>query len=317
MRSENYGYIAEKIINPESNFFGGISGITGEELVIDGNWEIWLPPLEIQANEWLETMSCVSFAIANAIETILNRKYSLDRNYSDRALAKMSGTKRTGNEMSVVANTAQNGLLTESQWPFDRMDIKTWDEFYKEIPTDILVKAKDFTEEFELQWEWVFSGDIENIKKALKYSPLAVAIYAYTAQDANGYYTRTESWPNHLVLLYGYEDGKCWWIYDSYKNCFKKLAWDFKFGAKIKFNLIRINELMPKYNFENNTLLQLVEGTGGFGLYLDGKLFVDDLDKILASWLVRNSGNTSGMTRAVTNEIWESLPKFNLKGDEI
>lgn len=315
MREKTFGLIQEKILDPRDWHFGGISGIVNEVLVADGQWDIWLPPLELQATSDLETMACVSFACANAIETLLNRKYNADINYSDRALAKMSGTKRTGNEMSVVANTARElGLILERYWYFDRQAIKTWEDFYCEIPAETLAKAKDFLYEYDLTWEWVYSSDPEKIKEALKYAPLAVAIYAYTAQDANGYYTRKEAWPNHLVLLYGYEDGKCWKIYDQYKNCYKNLAWDFNLGAKIKFNItLKSEKPMSKYTFENNTLLQLVEGSGGFGLYLDGKIIVDELDKVLASWLVRNNGNTTNKVRAVTQEVWDSFPKISLK----
>jgi hypothetical protein len=309
-----YGYLVERVLDPRDWSFGGVSGITNDVLVVDGQWDLWIPPLEVQTNEYLETMACVSFATENCIETILNRKYSLDMNYSDRALAKMSDTKRTGNSMSKVAETAREGLLMEYQWPFEG---KTWEEFYKEIPSEIKVKTNDFTDEFEVQWEWVFSQDPERIKEALKYSPLAVAVYAWES-PIDGLYPRSEKPQNHLVTLYGYDDGRCWRIYDSYKNCYKNLAWNFNFGAKMKFNLIRKSEKpMPKYSFDNNTLLQLVEGTGGFGLYLEGKIIVDSLDKVLASWLVRNSGNISGKVRAVTTEIWESFKKVNLKGEEV
>lgn len=319
MNGKNYGLINERILDPRDWKFGGITGIENEVLVYDGQWDLWLPPLELQRNDYFETMACVSFASANAIETLLNRKYGADRDYSDRALAKMSGTKKTGNEMSKVANTIRElGLMLERYWPFDREQIKTWDEFYEEIPADILAKADVFLEEYDITWEWVFSTDPEKIKEALKYAPLATAIYAYPPSDANGYLTRIEAWPNHLVLLYGYEDGKCWKIYDQYKNCYKKCAWDFNFGAKIKFNITKKSETtMPKYNFDNNTLVQLVEGEGGFGLFLEGKLMVDDLAKILASWLVRNNGVLTNKVRAVTKEVWDSFPKINLKKEEI
>lgn len=321
MKQPTFGLIRENILDERDWHFGGYTGIMNDEaLVVDGQWDLWLPTLEVQRNQYFETMACVSFASANAIEALLNRKYSLDANYSDRALAKMSGTKKTGNSMSIVADTVRNkGLIGEHYWPFDIDAIKTWDEFYETIPADILARAEEFLGEYEITWEWVFSADPEKIKEALKYAPLATAIYAYTPTNADGYYMRLENtWPNHLVLLYGYEDGQYWKIYDQYTNCYKKMAWDFNFGSKIKFNITKKGEQsMPKYTFENNTLLQLVEGEGGFGLYLDGKIIVDELDKILASWLVRTGGNTSGKVRAVTLEVWNEFSKINLKREEV
>jgi len=321
MKQRNFGLIRENILDPRDWKFGGYTGIENEVLCSDGQWDLWLPPLEIQRNDYFETMACVSFACANAIEALLNRKYSLDRNYSDRALAKMSGTKRTGNEMSIVANTARDfGLMLERYWEFDREAIKTWDEFYAEIPNEIKQKTEDFLEDYELKWEWVYSPNPEKIKEALTYAPLATAIYAYTPTDANGYYTRADYWPNHLVLLYGYEDGKYWKIYDQYNNCYKKMAWDFNFGAKLKFNITKRGTTMPKYQFDNNTLLQLVEqGTErhNFGMILDGKLIVDELDKLIASWIVRNNGNLVNKVRAVTLEVWQSFPKISLKKEAL
>jgi hypothetical protein len=60
-----------------------------------------------------------------------------------------------------------------------------------------------------------------------------------------------------------------------------------------------------------------VEGLGGFALGLDGRLIIDDVAKILASWEVRNNGDTKGMTKAVRQAEWDSVPHINLKGESI
>lgn len=63
----------------------------------------------------------------------------------------------------------------------------------------------------------------------------------------------------------------------------------------------------------DNTLYQLVESPGGFALGLDGKLIIDDLASILASWQVRNAGNTTGKTATCSLADWNSVPHINLK----
>jgi hypothetical protein len=68
---------------------------------------------------------------------------------------------------------------------------------------------------------------------------------------------------------------------------------------------------------KNNTLVQLVQGGGNFGLFLDNKIIIDDIAKVLAVWEVRNNGNTGGMTKALTLEEWDKYPKINLKGINI
>jgi hypothetical protein len=316
MRTDNFGYISEKIINPKDYIFGGVSGIENQVLNPDADWFAWLPPLEVQNDDWGDTMSCVSFAMTNAVEVILKKKYGVDVNFSERALAKMSGTKRTGNTMSAVAETIRTqGLILEKHWPLDYANVNSWDEFYKEIPEDILIKGKRFLDEYDIKWEWVFNH--EKIDEALQYAPLVTAVYAYP-DIKDGVFQPSERWPNHNMLLYDVDNQNgVFRFYDNYKNSWKAYSKDYKLGAIIKFSINKKEEIMPKYTFNNNTLLQLVEGTGGFGLYLDGKIIIDDLDKILASWLVRNSGNISGMVRAVTSEIWTSFSHQNLKGELI
>lgn len=68
------------------------------------------------------------------------------------------------------------------------------------------------------------------------------------------------------------------------------------------------------YGIAANTLVQLTEGVGGFGFWSGEKFYVDELDKILASWMVRNQGNIKGKTLAVAQVVWDAYtPKYNLK----
>lgn len=71
------------------------------------------------------------------------------------------------------------------------------------------------------------------------------------------------------------------------------------------------------YNIFPNTLVQLTEGVGGFGLWDGEYFFVDALDKLLASWLVRNKGDVGGKTLAVAQVVWDSYKKVNLKKQPI
>lgn len=307
----NYGLIEEKQIDPRDYCFGGITGIDGKVLQKDGQWGEFLPKIELQANRYFDPMACVSFGIANAIETLIDRKFKIKRDDSDRLLAKISGTSPRGNSVSRVCEKARKaGMVPEKYWEYDRDLIKTWEEFYREIPEDIVELGENFLEEYDLKWEWVWSNNAEDIKEALMYSPLTVSVFAWGTPDANGIYRRNTRRRNHIVLLYGYKDKQYWKIYDTYNNVYKKLAWNFNMGAKVKFD-INLKNPMPQ-KFDNNTLFQLVEGKGGFGLYLDGKIIVDDLSNVLASWLVRNNGQTQNKVRAVTQDIWDEYPKMNL-----
>lgn len=71
-------------------------------------------------------------------------------------------------------------------------------------------------------------------------------------------------------------------------------------------------DIVNPYSFSPNVLIQLVEGVGGFGFWSGEKFYVDSLDKILASWFVRNKGDIKGKTLAISNDIWISYKKYNL-----
>lgn len=72
-------------------------------------------------------------------------------------------------------------------------------------------------------------------------------------------------------------------------------------------------EIENPYNLLENSLIQLTEGIGGFGLYTEGKLYVDDTDKILASFIVRNNGVIDFKATGVAQVVWDAYPHFDLK----
>lgn len=72
------------------------------------------------------------------------------------------------------------------------------------------------------------------------------------------------------------------------------------------------------YNIQANTLVQLTEGNGGFALWSGEKFYVDELAKLLASWAVRNKGNTDGKTLAVAQVVWDAYrPHYTLNNKPI
>jgi hypothetical protein len=74
---------------------------------------------------------------------------------------------------------------------------------------------------------------------------------------------------------------------------------------------------MPAYNFLENTLYQLVDPPGGFGWYKNGKMYVDDLAKIQAAWLVATGGDVKGKVAAIKIADWNSVKHYSLKNELI
>jgi len=81
-------------------------------------------------------------------------------------------------------------------------------------------------------------------------------------------------------------------------------------------NLLKKN---PMYQFQENALYQAVGSgaSGKFGIYVGGRLLVDDTDKVLATFIMRNNGNTGGKAQAVTQEVFDSAEHYNLKGEKL
>jgi hypothetical protein len=269
---------------------------------------VWLTPEVETQNRWgFDRLACVTYSCLNCIESLYYYKTGVWRNFSDRFLAKASGTNRLGNSVANVFDTARKtGLVDESIYP----DVQGgWEEYYKEIPLEIINTAKDFLAGWSLYREWIRTDNRDAIFNALKEAPLQVVV-AYAS--GNGYLNPTGKY-NHAVMCYGAEYGKCWYIFDHYTQSTKTYAWEYEFDCVLKPSLIK-KENKPMTTLIDNMLVQLVQGQGGFGLYLDGKMIVDELDKVLASWIVRTKGKTDGMVSTMTLEEWEKIPKVNLKG---
>jgi hypothetical protein len=312
------GYIYEPL-RPKDWVFGGITGLPTETLVEDRNWKPWLPEQELQINKWMDSRACVTYSALNCLETLIRRKSNGTEkyNFSDRFTAKMSGTTMIGNSFHNVAESirALDGTVEELKWPFPSTMLV--EEYYAEIPQDIKEMGKEFLKFEAVQYEYIPTSP-DALYDALLRSPIQVGIYAYGAYDAvTDTFMRSEKAGNHAVTLYGAEKEKYWFIYDHYINVHKKLAWDTLFWGALRYD-IKIPLTLPNLmKFAENTLYQLVEPPGGFYLYVAGKLRKDDLDKILASWLVRNNGDTKGKVAVLTNKDLEGVEIFNLKGNSV
>lgn len=246
--------------------------------------------------------------------------FTIGKGFSDRFTAKMSGTTRLGNYLSWVADSIKvDGVVDESLYPYPRLQTTPpflWEDYYAPISSELKALGKAWTDVWSVGHEWV-PTDAQSLTDALLWGPIQVTVYAWDQPDDQGVYHDDPLKPrNHAVMLYK-ADGQFWYIFDHYAATPKKLAWNYKFGAAKRFSVTKKLPGMPILNLSNDTLVQLVEAPGGFGLYLNGKILIDDLAKVLASWAVRNKGNTAGKVAAVTKAQWDSVPHTNLAGQPL
>lgn len=245
--TKNKGLLKEEY-DARDYVFGAVK--KREILREDGQWTAFLPKGEPQKNP-LETMSCTSQSLLNCVEIINKAKYKVDKNYSDRFLAKCSGTNKYGNSMRKVLETLRKyyGTVRENQW--SGVGFKSWADYYKAIPQDILNMGQLWIKEYKLEYERV-NSDKNSMMNALKYSPLYVAGFAW--YQKNGIY-QSYGKANHAFIVVGYKQNEYWLAFDSYSPFLKKLAWNYKFSyvksvflekKKKEYNQKAINKLMDR-----------------------------------------------------------------------
>ena len=272
-QKENHGLIEAPLRPKDWLFGGGVSGITEDEMEVlreDGQWDAFLPVYEPQYSAYFDTMACVSYGELNPLETLMFRKYTDKVNFSDRFLAKESGTTLQGNEMGKVGDVIRNvGLVPEEAWPFGPW-IKSWDTYYADVPQELIEEAAKFKAQWKINYAFV-SCDQDSLISALRYSPLTVSL------------------GGHIVMLYGYQLGQKWKYFDNYPNELKTKDWDFRFKAAMVWFMSKRDPNQPPMAFKfQEGFRYFVKGKHGYTVFnFGGKIRYDDLAKGLDQWLGR------------------------------
>lgn len=236
---KNYGVILEKPKGRDYLFGAVKNNITCDD------WGIYLPKFEKQHSVYFDSMACVSFSAINCVEAIF--KYQINHkmisadnmiwlkengyinddevNFSDRFIAKLSKTSRQGNTGKRVAQAIRDyGLIPEAKWNYpvkQRVPVFNWDNYYKEVPEELLDLGKEFKKRFEFNYESIKKSEYE---EALVNSPIQVYGHAWE-KPINGVYQYTNKKINHAIMAYKPR----WDILDHYLPFIKRLAPSFKF----------------------------------------------------------------------------------------
>jgi len=241
------------------------------------NWSQFLNKGELQHSVYLDSMGCASFSCNEAIEGGINylietyptefalryqsltEKESLlfldffdienkEFNLSDRALAKLSGTTHAGNSLNVVAECARKNAVPERVWgyPRDQRDpVFDWDDFYQEIPADLVKKYSDvFFKIFKINYEFV-PTDFETLKKNLKQAPIQLA-GGFCPGWNTGDVKACDRINEHAFLLTSIDEK--YHIRDSYAPFDKVLARDYKINCALKIAVFLSDKNLPMSN---------------------------------------------------------------------
>lgn len=244
----NSGYDeSQEIVLGSDYIAGGASGIDYFERVSHGDWTKYLNPGEHQKFTYFDSMGCVSFSNCNAVEAqvnyyIMEGLIEVDKikdwlhkdgyaDLSDRGLAKMSNTRKTGNSMGMVAYTGyKKGYIPQSMWPNKLSGKFTWDKFYEDIPKDIQNKGLEFLQYFDVKYERLPSFGITHdiLEKYLRMSPIQVATAVCAGWSRDDVVKSCNEKAKHAWLLPKLTPPKYINCHDHYEPFDKKLAWDYK-----------------------------------------------------------------------------------------
>ena len=264
---QNHGFIPD-VIEPD-NYVLGSQKVPEEVLQEDGQWKQFLPPVELQSRPGLETSNCTAYGSLNCLEILFYRKFGERRNWSERYVGVLANTTPVGNSPHKVLETIrkESGLIPDEELPFSD-EIKSVEDYYapKPMRSELIRLGKRWLQNYTIKHEWVFQpweGKERKRKKmleALKYSPLGIAVYAWSWEDRGEqkiYIKLPEQSDNHWCTLFGYKEGEYWLAFDHYDDVEKRLAWDYPFDYVKRYYLEKGGS-RSKFNFFKKLWLMLV-----------------------------------------------------------
>lgn len=218
-------------------------------LAEDGNWEMDYPSQgELQSKRGIETFNCTGFNTLKPIQAIIHRLTGERVNYSDRWLGIIAGTKEPGNDPHKVAEAIRKyGLIPEEMLPFSD-DIQNVDEYYsfKGADKETCYRAgREWLAKYEFMHSWVFSPgqpileQKNNMKIALKNSPLGIAVYAWASNEKDVYYSL--GLESHWTSAYSEEEYLN--IFDSYEPFKKKVDQSLRYVKRYSVILKKKDDL--------------------------------------------------------------------------
>jgi hypothetical protein len=178
-----------------------LGGTIPYEVVLEsGDWRPFLPVGEKQRPALTDVKACVTFSDLSSLEIQGKQQTGIENNWSDRFIAKLSGTTPQGNYLDKVADTVRKfGLVKESDYPAPANF--TWNSYYSEVPQEVINKATKVDIAYE-----AIDGQKATLLYHLKQCPIQIVI--------------TNTNPSHAVVLV-HIDGNTAYYFDSYSPYLK------------------------------------------------------------------------------------------------
>lgn len=260
---------------PTDYVAGAFTFISYEVRNPSGDWRAYLPVKEIQYGKE-DSMSCVSYSALSGIEAQEKFQTGKETNYSDRWVAKRSGTTIEGNWLYKVGDAVRNdGLVKETSYPTPPN--YTFAQYHADIPEPLLSQLKAEGQEWKQKWdvktEFVPATKAEMLKH-LKHAPLQIVI------------------PGHAILNFLCEADVVN-FFDTYQPHEKKTPYA-NVQAAYKYVLTPKNMDKPKYVIIND----------------GGKIYIVVLQGFAVGGAAAKSMEALGQLKAAL-EVPAEVPTFN------
>lgn len=269
---DNHGFIAQP--PRDTDYIAGAVESIGSLDNQTGDWSDYLPADELQNGVYFDSMACVTFSALNSLETQVNYLLKASKlpqeaffylrdngylkdgtpNFSDRFIAKQSGTTPKGNSMVTVWDTVRkSGLIPEKDWTYDpaqRIPPFDWSDYYTAIPQPLVDKAVKFLDTFTVKYEWLVAGGSATPKQYaewLKAGPIQIATTTCPGWGT-GTVNACDLATNHAVLLYKVDE-QGFHIFDHYKPFRKVLSSDYRIPYALR-GIITPKSAIPQASYD-------------------------------------------------------------------
>ena len=327
------GFIT-KYPEPQDWKMGAETGISLIRNIPD--WTPHLPSKEKQYNANFDTLSCTTFATMSILEAQLNWLLTSSNmpiesskwlkesgyideagkvNFSDRFIAIMSNTTKTGNDFRTVIEAIRtHGLIPEKEFPFGGTK---WEEYHDKslITGAMLKKAQEFKNLFNVNWDWLWFdekggfNEMSISKQNITTAPILMGITTPAT---------------HATVLYGVTDTD-FMVFDTYEPFLfagSPNNYNPQIGARVvitpkevikKIEVTEIDFFFSKNLFMGNRnndvkmLQRFLISQGILPAGLDTGYFYSKTLQAVKTFQMRNgippTGNVAEKTRAKINQI--------------
>lgn len=283
---------------------GGETGSKVGSLNDAGDWRSYESPGEwqklmgvsINGGNGFETDACVTFSALDTLETLGNFNIKNGNlaaedvqwlkdngycnpdgtlNFSDRFIAKLSGTTTDGNDMGTVWSTIRHkGLIPEALWPFPVEQIKAdpahaWDIYYAQVPQNLIDLGAAFAARFDVTYEWVAypggSLTADGFHEQLKKGPIQIATAVCPPWNTADLIAGCGATPVAHATMLSHVDQAAYYILDHYVPFDKRFAPNYSLPYAMRGHFDRKAAPAPDAPFHHtfNVNLKLGMPAGG------------------------------------------------------